>query len=138
YQEELARTKIEKEEKLKEFNAKVSLENEVSALKSEITALQQKCGTVAQEENEDVKALKANISDKEKEIDRLKKLVEKEKRRADSERKVAENEKKKAAEACKLLEAEKKVSLNKEMELFSKIEAEKAEEYRLQQVHLEK
>ncbi|XP_045800778.1 uncharacterized protein LOC123894754 isoform X1 [Trifolium pratense] len=138
YQEELARTKIEKEEKLKEFNAKVSLENEVSALNSEITALQQKCGTVAQEENLDVKALKADISNKEKEIDRLKKLAEKEKKRADSERKVAENEKKKAAEACKLLEAEKKVSLNKEMELFSKIEAEKAEEYRLQLVHLEK
>jgi hypothetical protein len=100
--------------------------------------LQQKCGTVAQEENEDVKALKANISDKEKEIDRLKKLAEKEKKRADSERKVAEKEKNKAAEACKLLEAEKKASLNKEMQLLSKIEAEKAEEYRLQQVHLEK
>nr|XP_027187241.1 uncharacterized protein LOC101505368 isoform X2 [Cicer arietinum] len=96
YQEELARAKIEKEEKLKEFNAKVSLENEVSALKSEITALQQKCDISAQEENGDVKALQADISDKEKEIDRLKKLVEKEKKRADSERKVAENEKKKA------------------------------------------
>lgn len=128
YQEELARAKIEKEENLKELNAKVSLENEVSALKSEITALQQKCGTGAQEENGDVKALKADY-DRDKEIERLKKLVEKEKKRADSEKKVAVNEKKKAAEASKLLD--------KGMQL-SKIEAEKAEEYRLQQVRLEK
>jgi len=99
--------------------------------------LQQKCGTGAQEENGDVKALKADIYDRDKEIERLKKLVEKEKKRADSEKKVAVNEKKKAAEASKLLEAEKKVSLDKGMQL-SKIEAEKAEEYRLQQVRLEK
>ncbi|CAK8531434.1 unnamed protein product [Lathyrus sativus] len=125
---------VQKEKKMADSERKVS-ENEVSALKSEINALQQKCGTVAQEENEN-KALKADISDKEKEIDRLKKLMEKEKKRADCERKVAENEKKKAAEACKLLEAEKKISLNKGMQL-SKIEAEKVEEYRLQQVHLE-
>ncbi|KAL5097716.1 hypothetical protein RYX36_002043 [Vicia faba] len=124
---------VEKEKKRADSERKVA-ENEVSALKSE---LQEKCGTIAQEENEDVNALKADISDKEIEIDRLKKLVEKEKKRADSERKVAENEKKKAAEACKLLEAEKKVSMNKGMQL-SKIEAEKVEEYRLQQVHLEK
>ncbi|KEH37078.1 maternal effect embryo arrest protein [Medicago truncatula] len=137
YQEELARAKIEKEKNLKELNAKVSLENEVSALKSEITALQQKCGTGAQEENGDVKSLKADIYDRDKEIERLKKLVEKEKKRADSEKKVAVNEKKKAAEASKLLEAEKKVSLDKGMQL-SKIEAEKAEEYRLQKVRLEK
>ncbi|XP_058764767.1 uncharacterized protein LOC131638233 [Vicia villosa] len=127
---------VEKEKKMADSARKVA-ENEVSALKSEINALQLKCGTIAQEENEDVNALKADISEKEKEIDRLKKLVEKEKKKADSERKVTENEKKKAAEACKLLEAEKKISLNKGMQL-SKIEAEKVEEYRLQQVHLEK
>ncbi|CAL5184175.1 unnamed protein product [Lathyrus oleraceus] len=127
---------VEKEKKMADSERKVA-ENEVSALKSEINALQLKCSAIAQEENEDVNALKAGISDKEKEIDRLKKLVEKEKKKADSVRKVAENEKKKAAEACKLLEAEKKISLNKGMQL-SKIEAEKVEEYRLQQVHLEK
>lgn len=137
YQEELARAKIEKEEKLKESNANASLENEVSALKSEVTTLQQKCSTGAQGENGDVKVLQAVISDREKEINRLKELVEKEKKRADSERKKSENEKKKAAEAWKLLEAEKKVSAEKGMRL-SKIEVEKAEEYRLQQVHLEK
>ncbi|CAI8590353.1 unnamed protein product [Vicia faba] len=137
-EKELDRLKklMEKEKKRADSERKVA-ENEVSSLKAEINMLQQKCGTIAQEVNEDVKALKADISDKEKEIDRLKKLVEKEKKRADSERKVAENEKKKAAEACKLLEAEKKVSMNKGMQL-SKIEAEKVEEYRLQQVHLEK
>ncbi|KAJ1420878.1 maternal effect embryo arrest protein [Sesbania bispinosa] len=137
YQEQQAQTKIEIEEKLKVSNAMASLENEVSALKSELTALQQKYGAGAQEGNGDVKGLQACLSDKEKEINRLKELVEKEKIRADSEKKIAENEKKKAAEASKLLEAEKKISVEKGMQL-AKIEAEKAKEYRLQQVQLEK
>ncbi|KAJ1414379.1 hypothetical protein SESBI_18918 [Sesbania bispinosa] len=137
YQEQQAHTKIEIEEKLKASNAMASLENEVSALKSELTALQQKYGAGAQEGNGDVKGLQACLSDKEKEINRLKELVEKEKIRADSEKKIAENEKKKAAEASKLLEAEKKISSVKGIQL-AKIEAEKAKEYRLQQVQLEK
>ncbi|XP_061339716.1 uncharacterized protein LOC133286325 [Gastrolobium bilobum] len=135
YREEQMRVKIEEEAKLKESNARVCLENEVSALKSEITTLQQKCGAGAQEGNGDVEVLQACIYDRETEINRLKELLKKEKIKADSWRKFAEDEKKKAAEARKLLEVEKNKSVEKEMQL-PKIEAEKAEEYRVQQVQL--
>ncbi|KAF7801623.1 maternal effect embryo arrest protein [Senna tora] len=125
--EERAQAKIEKEEKLKEFNARVSLENEACRLKSEISTLQQKCKRDVQDGNEDVKNFQACISDKEKEINKLKELLEREKIRADSERKNAEKEKKKAAEAWKLLEAEKNKTIEKGAQI-AKIEAEKADE----------
>lgn len=137
YLEQQSRTKTEKEEKLKESNARVSLQNEAAALRSEITTLQQKCSANSKEGNEDVKVLQACMSNKEMEINRLKALLEREKIIADTERKIAEKEKKKAAEAQKLLEAEKNKSAEKEMQL-PRIEAEKVKEYRLQQVHLVK
>ncbi|KAE9599188.1 hypothetical protein Lalb_Chr15g0088861 [Lupinus albus] len=137
--EEQERWKAEKMEKLKEPNGNISLENEVSAVKSEINVSQQECGVNVEKENEGVivKGLQACISEKEREINRLKELFEQEKIRADTERKIAEKEKRNAAELHKLLEAEKKKCIEKEMQL-SKIEAQKAEEYRLHQVNLQK
>ncbi|KAJ7969175.1 Maternal effect embryo arrest protein [Quillaja saponaria] len=122
YEEEGARANIEKEEKLKEYNARISLENEISSLKSEICRLQQKCSTHSQEGNEEVKVLQARVSDGEKEIKRLKEQLEKRKKRGDSEKKIAEDEKKKAVEAWKLVKAEKS----------------NAEEYKLQLSYKEK
>ncbi|TKY72407.1 hypothetical protein E2542_SST01147 [Spatholobus suberectus] len=122
--------KVAKEEKMKESNVRVSLESEASALKAEITTLQQTCGAGAG--NGDVKVLQACLSDKETEINRLKELANQEKMRADSEQKIAENEKE-VKEAHKLMEKEKNISVEKGMQL-AKIE----EGYRLQQVHLGK
>lgn len=127
YHEEQARAKIEEEEKLKEFNARVSLESEVNRLKSEIVSLEQSCGGNAQDGNEDIKSYQACISEREKEINRLKELLERERIRADSGRKNAEKETKKAAEAWKLLEVEKNKNVEKGMQI-AKIEAEKAGE----------
>ncbi|XP_028759401.1 uncharacterized protein LOC114718290 isoform X2 [Neltuma alba] len=129
YHEEQVRAKMEEEEKLKEFNARVSLENEVRGLKCEIVALRKSCGSSTQDENEDIKSYQACISDREEEINRLKSLLGRERIRADSETKNAEKETKKAAEAWKLLEAEKNKNVEKEMQI-AKIEAEKAGELR--------
>ncbi|GMY38164.1 hypothetical protein FCV25MIE_33408 [Fagus crenata] len=119
YEEEQARADNEKEGRLKESIARVSLENEITTLKSEISSLRQKENTNALDRNEG-----------EKEIKRLKELLEKEKRRADAERKSAEGEKKKAAEELKSIKAEK--SKADEQRSTAKIEREKAEQYRLQ------
>ncbi|KAK4254763.1 hypothetical protein QN277_010096 [Acacia crassicarpa] len=127
YHEEHTRAKVEEEEKLKEFNTRVSLENQVSRLKSEIIALQQSCGSNAQDGNEVIKSYEACILDREKEINRLKELLDREKIRADSETKNAEKETKKAAEVCKLLEAEKNKNVEKAIQI-AKIEAAKAGE----------
>ncbi|OIW13921.1 hypothetical protein TanjilG_31810 [Lupinus angustifolius] len=176
YKEEQERRKAEKTEKLKESNAKVSLENEVSALDSEIKVSRQECGANAEKENEDVivkglqdcisekeneinrlkklfeqenikadtekdkinaayakklleaekkvedvKALQACISEKEREISRLNQLLERETITANTERKIGEKEKRNAAELHKLLEAEKKKSVEKEMQLSKEV-----------------
>lgn len=116
--------------------ARVSLENEISTLKSEISSLQQKTTTNALDRNEEVKLLQVRVSEGEKEINRLKELLGKEKRRADAERKNAEGEKKKAAEELKSIKAEK--SKADEQRSFAKIEGAKAEQYRLQLEMLKK
>nr|XP_023871619.1 myosin-10-like isoform X1 [Quercus suber] len=136
YEEEQARADNEKEGRLKESMARVSLENEISTLKSEISSLQQKTSTNALDRNEEVKILKVRVSEGEKEINRLKELLGKEKRRADAERKNAEGEKKKAAEELKSIKAEK--SKADEQRSFAKIEGAKAEQYRLQLEMLKK
>ncbi|XP_065632306.1 stress response protein NST1-like [Quercus suber] len=136
YEEEQARADNEKEGRLKESMARVSSENEISTLKSEISSLQQKTSTNALDRNEEVKILKVRVSEGEKEINRLKELLGKEKRRADAERKNAEGEKKKAAEELKSIKAEK--SKADEQRSFAKIEGAKTEQYRLQLEMLKK
>ncbi|XP_050288057.1 uncharacterized protein LOC126726747 [Quercus robur] len=136
YEEEQARADNEKEGRLKESMARVSLENEIFTLKSEISSLQQKTSTNALDRNEEVKILQVRVSEGEKEINRLKELLGKEKRRADAERKNAEGEKKKAAEELKSIKAEK--SKADEQRSFAKIEGAKAEQYRLQLEMLKK
>ncbi|XP_050370392.1 uncharacterized protein LOC126788440 isoform X2 [Argentina anserina] len=134
--EELRRlADIEKEEKGKESAARVSLENEVSELKSEILSLKQREGTDSQDKDE-VKLLKDQVSKQGQEISHLKDLIEIEKKRADSESKKAEAEKKKAAEAQKSMKTEKKKA--DEERKRANIEGEKAENYRLQLEVVEK
>lgn len=129
--EERARADKEKAEKLKELSVKVSLENEISALKSEITLAQQKEQSGVQgTQNEEVRDLQSRVSDMEAEIKRLKKLLDQEKLRADSEKKKVASEKSRAAEAWKLVNAEKS-KLEEERRLVD-IERKKADECRIQ------
>ncbi|KAF5444885.1 hypothetical protein F2P56_033977 [Juglans regia] len=127
FEEEQARADNEKEGRLKESIARVSLENEISVLKSEISQVKQKASLNAVDRDKKVRLLQDCISEREKEINRLKELLEKEKKRADTERKNAEGEKKKAAEMFKSLKAEKD-----EERRIARTGAEKAEQYRLQ------
>ncbi|KAJ0018587.1 hypothetical protein Pint_11304 [Pistacia integerrima] len=129
-EEEQARAEVEKEGREKELAARVSLENEISALKSEIFILQQKGRSHAEDKSEDVKLLQVCVSDGEKEINRLKELLEKEKVRADSEKKNAEAEKKRAVEAWKYVKAEKGKA--DEERKLANTEGKKGNEYRLQ------
>ncbi|KAF2317910.1 hypothetical protein GH714_041230 [Hevea brasiliensis] len=130
YEQEQARAETEKEWKDKELAVRVSLENEISALKSEVFSLKQKISAEAEDERGEVKLLQHHVSEAEKEITRLKSLLEKEKIRADSEKKNAEAQKKSAAEAWKHVKTEK-AKADEERKLANN-EGKKAEEYRLQ------
>ncbi|XP_044496261.1 uncharacterized protein LOC123218735 [Mangifera indica] len=129
-EEERARAEVEKVGREQELAARDSLENEISALKSEISILQKRGRSHAEDKSEDVKLLQVCISDREKEINRLKELLEKEKKRADSEKKNAEAEKKRATEAWKYVKVEK--SKADEERKLANTKGEKAKEYRLQ------
>uniref|UniRef100_A0A5B7BWU3 Maternal effect embryo arrest 22 n=1 Tax=Davidia involucrata TaxID=16924 RepID=A0A5B7BWU3_DAVIN len=129
-EDERLRADIEREEKGKESAIRVTLENEISVLKSQILLLQQKGGPQAQEVDREVLLLQTRASEGETEINRLKELLERERIRADSEKKKAEAEKKKANEAWKIVKEEK--SRADEERKLANIEGKKAEEYRLQ------
>ncbi|KAA3478736.1 Flagellar attachment zone 1 [Gossypium australe] len=131
YEEEQALTKVEKEGREKELALRVSLENELSVLKSEISNLKKKGASDIEDKIEEIKQLKARVSDMNKEISWLKELVEKEKKRADLEkRKAAEastyaaTEKGKAGEEHRLKQLE---TLRKDVsEAKSKLDSEKS------------
>lgn len=129
-QEEKARAEVEKKGREEVLAAKVSLENEISALKSEISILQWKKGGSNAQSVEEVKLLDIRVTENEREIKRLKGEVEKEKIRAESEKQNAEVEKKRAAEAWKCVVAEKGKA--EEERRRANIEGKKAEEYKLQ------
>ncbi|KAH7547478.1 hypothetical protein FEM48_Zijuj01G0314300 [Ziziphus jujuba var. spinosa] len=143
-QEERSKADIEKEKKEKELaarvslekelsslkSARVSLEKELSSLKSEILSIKPKEDTNTEDQNGKVNLLQACVSEKENEINRLKKLIEKETKRADSEKKKTELEKKKNAEAQKIMK-DKKREADEEKKLVQ-FEKERAEEYRHQ------
>ncbi|OMO83102.1 hypothetical protein CCACVL1_11556, partial [Corchorus capsularis] len=130
YEEEKVRAKSEKEGRENESALRVSLENELSALKFEISNLKQNGVSDTEDKTEEIKLLKASVSDREKEISWLKELVEKEKNKAELEKKNAAAEKKEAAEASKHAEIEKGKAC--EERRLAEIERKKAEDYRIQ------
>ncbi|XP_057952401.1 uncharacterized protein LOC131146676 isoform X2 [Malania oleifera] len=124
YEEVRAQADIVREEKVKESDVRVTLENEVFSLKSEVSLLQQKGCLGAQGLHEEIKLLQERVSEAETEINRLNDLLEKEKLRAVTE-------KNKAAEAWGIVKAEKSRADEAEKR-FADIEGRKAEEYRIQ------
>ncbi|KAL8267346.1 hypothetical protein R6Q59_004690 [Mikania micrantha] len=88
YEEEKLRTEHERKEKEKESAARVSLETEISSLKSEILSLSQKGGLGSGDVNEEIILLKGRVSDKEKEIN----CLQEEKKRAEAEKSRTEQE----------------------------------------------
>ncbi|CAN6553485.1 unnamed protein product [Malus baccata var. baccata] len=90
-EEERARVDIEKEEKENASAARISLEKEISGLKSDISLKPR--GNVDAQYRSELNLLKAQISDRDKEIYRLNVHIEREKKRADSACKNADVEK---------------------------------------------
>ncbi|KAL2473991.1 uncharacterized protein Fot_49727 [Forsythia ovata] len=80
----------EKDEKEKESTMRVSLENEVSALKAELLVLQQNGNSAAEEADGAVLQLQGRLAAAETEINRLRELLDKEIVRADLEKKNSE------------------------------------------------
>lgn len=118
----------EKEVKAKEMAMKLSLENEISALRSQILVLQQGIGV--RDVDKEVNLLQERVSKGEAEINQLRGLLEKERTRAEFEKKKFETEKEKANEAQKTLKAEK--SRADEERKLAAVEGKKAEEARHQ------
>ncbi|KAI3693625.1 hypothetical protein L1987_76573 [Smallanthus sonchifolius] len=88
YEEEKLQTDHERKEKEKESAARVSVENEITALKAEILSLSQKGGSVSENESEELILLKGRVFDKEKEIN----CLQEEKNRAKAEKSRIEQE----------------------------------------------
>ncbi|KAI3714127.1 hypothetical protein L1987_72717 [Smallanthus sonchifolius] len=88
YEEEKLQTDHERKEKEKESTARVSLENEITALKAEILSLSQKGGSASENVSEELELLKGRVFDKEKEIN----CLQEEKNRATAEKSRIEQE----------------------------------------------
>ncbi|CAI9275635.1 unnamed protein product [Lactuca saligna] len=106
-EEEKLQTDNERKNKEKESAARVSLENEISLLKSEILSLSQKEGSVPEHVSEELTLLKGRVSESEKEINCLREQLQKETSVAATNRKKAVEEKKRADEALQSSKAEK-------------------------------
>ncbi|CAH1414445.1 unnamed protein product [Lactuca virosa] len=106
-EEEKLQTDNERKNKEKESAARVSLENEISSLKSEILSLSQKEGSVPEHVSEELTLLKGRVSDSEKEINCLREQLQKETSVSATNRKKAVEEKKRADEALQSSKAEK-------------------------------
>ncbi|XP_065855706.1 uncharacterized protein [Euphorbia lathyris] len=127
YDEELARAETEKAGKEKELALRISFENEIASLRSEISSFKQ---NDSEDKKREIKPLQDHLSKAEKEITQLKALLEKEKTRADSEKKNAETQKISASEAWKQMKSEKRKA--SDMKKLANVEGKKAEEYQIQ------
>lgn len=94
------------DEKIDDPAARDTLENEISALRCEISYLKQRCSSGSKDEGKKVAILQARVSQEEKEISLLKEHLDKDRIRAENERKMAKVELDKATEALKTAKAE--------------------------------
>ncbi|CAN1146772.1 hypothetical protein LINPERPRIM_LOCUS20632 [Linum perenne] len=118
--------------KEKELSARMSLENEVSDLKSEISLLHQRESSDTEGKDREIGLLRQQLF----ETNKLKELLEIEKKRVDAEKKNADTEKRRADEAQKRVKAEKAKAV--EENKYAVIERKRAEGYRVQLEALEK
>ncbi|CAN1169523.1 hypothetical protein LINPERPRIM_LOCUS19846 [Linum perenne] len=118
--------------KEKELSARMSLENEVSDLKSEILLLHQRESSDTEGKDREIGLLRQQLS----ETNKLKELLEIEKKRVDAEKKNADTEKRRADEAHKRVKAEKAKAV--EENKYAVIERKRAEGYRVQLEALKK
>lgn len=132
---ERARAESEKEDKLKESARRITLENEVATMKSEILLLQENGDLATKGVDEEVGNLRRRVSEAESEINLLKELLEEEKKRVDAEKEKVEMERKKAQDAMRKVKAENKKA--SEEKRLANTERKKAEELRLRLETLE-
>ncbi|KAL6989182.1 hypothetical protein U1Q18_014934 [Sarracenia purpurea var. burkii] len=130
YEEQRLQVDAERKEKANESTIRGTLENEISALKSNIYTLQQTGGSQAKDVDVEVTSLRTRLSESETEMNQLKELVQKEIMKADCERRRAEAEKKEASEARKTVKMEKKKA--DEQRRLVDTERKKVEELRIQ------
>lgn len=107
YEEEKLQSDQERKDKEKESAARVSLENEISTLKSEILSLSQKGGSAPEHVDEELILLRGRIFDSEKEINCLREQLQKEISVAAADRMKYVEEKKRADDAWQSSKAEK-------------------------------
>ncbi|KAL2921527.1 Keratin type II cytoskeletal 7, partial [Bienertia sinuspersici] len=131
--EERTRLNVVEEEKQREISLRISMENEIALLKSEISSTKHEVASGHADLDKEACDLRTCISEKEVEINRLKQLLDGEKMKTESERKNAaelqeflEFEKSKADEASKMANAAAKEAEEWRTQLETlKIEAEK-------------
>ncbi|KAL8113338.1 hypothetical protein AgCh_020599 [Apium graveolens] len=99
--QEQKRAEDKGDEKIYDQASRVMLENEISALRSEISYLKDRCSSGSEDEGEKVVILQARVSEGKREINHLKGHLEKERTRAENERKVIELQLKEATDALK-------------------------------------
>ncbi|XP_027185603.1 CAP-Gly domain-containing linker protein 1-like [Coffea eugenioides] len=130
FEDERARAESEKQDKVLESATRVTLEHEISTLKSQILLLQENGGLAAKGVDEEVANLQQRVSEAETEINKHKELLQKERKRVDTEKEKVEKERKKARDAAEKLNAEKKKA--SEEKRIADIERVKVEELRHQ------
>ncbi|CAL1402801.1 unnamed protein product [Linum trigynum] len=124
------------ERKQKELEVSLSLEKEVSALKSEVSSLRQRGNLDTEGKDGEIKLLREQVSEGKSETSKLKELLDKQIQRAVTEKKNADAEKRKAAEAQKSMKTEK-ARADKEMKCTA-TERKRAEDYQIQLEALKK
>ncbi|XP_024994558.1 uncharacterized protein LOC112527929 isoform X2 [Cynara cardunculus var. scolymus] len=107
YEAEKLQSDQERKDKEKESAARVSLENEISTLKSEILSLSQKGGSVPEHVDNELILLRGRVLDSEKEINRLREQLQKEISVAAADRMKYVEEKKRVDDAWQSSKAEK-------------------------------
>ncbi|CAI9089585.1 OLC1v1024181C2 [Oldenlandia corymbosa var. corymbosa] len=127
---ERARAESEKEDKEKENTLRVALENEISALKTEILSLQENGDLKRRGLDQDVASLQQRILEAEAEVLELKGLLQMEKEKVVHEKEKVDMERKRAEEALIKVKAEMKKA--SEVKRLTDIEKKKDEKFILQ------
>ncbi|GAB4858200.1 hypothetical protein Ancab_009597 [Ancistrocladus abbreviatus] len=125
-----ARADSERTEKEKECSHRISVEDEIAALRSEMSSLQNEGGPQSPVVSEELLLLRGQISTKEMEVNWLRQLLEEERAKANMEKERAKLEKQKDADLRETSQSEKNGAAETSNLAYS--EVKKAEEAWLQ------